>query len=357
MSVGSKNTDSKQVKNHEPPISINSTATPCPTLLYVPIVLGNEKCLAMLDSGSGVSVISLEMLLKANPTAAIKHTPISLVAANNTRIEVVGQCGIKINFGPFKKKLCFIVVESSLSHPVILGSDWMLGAKADIIMSNRTICLPGHQPIAFTVASSNTRSHSIAAIKTDRPITLYPAYLQSFEAGTGGLVTCKVKGMKVPDGSIVCIPTAEEQLDIALTCSNNLVKVPFANALNTETSLWPNAPIARAMLFSEEEIEHEEETSVNSTSTMPHENPIPVSPIERYKYLKEQLDSMNIPEQHRPTIEEMIKEFHDVFSCSKYDIGKTSILEMDIETDGTICYTNQYPFLTKNLQMQKSKKC
>ena len=149
--------------------------------------------------------------------------------------------------------------------------------------------------------------------------------------------------MKVPDGSIVCIPTAEDQLDIALTSSENCVKLPFANFLKEEITLWPNEPLAKAIIFSPNDIEKPQVASVNTSTVSNQEDQIPTEPKERFRYLKQQLDKMEIPDEHRETLENLIEEYHDVFSCGKYDIGKTTLLEMEVETDGTICHTSQYP--------------
>ena len=65
--------------------------SPCPTLLFIPVAIRNESYTAMLDSGSAVSIMSLDTLLKTHPHVTINPTPITLVAANNTTIEVVGQ--------------------------------------------------------------------------------------------------------------------------------------------------------------------------------------------------------------------------------------------------------------------------
>ena len=105
-----------------------------------------------------VSIMSVETLLKAHPHASIRSTPITLIAANNTTIEVVGQCRIRLNFGKVSLRVQFIIVDSPLSHPIILGSDWIVGVKADIIMSDKSIRLPDHLPIEFTVAFIGTKS-------------------------------------------------------------------------------------------------------------------------------------------------------------------------------------------------------
>ena len=346
--------DIKLEKDYAPPTnaahisSTTSNQAPCPTLLFIPVTIGKENHTAMLDSGSAVSIMSIDTLLKAHPHASIRSTPITLIAANNTTIEVVGQCRIRLNFGKFSLRVQFIIVDSPLSHHIILGSDWIVGMKADIIMSDKTIRLPDHPPIEFTVASIGTKSQNIAAIRTEKPTTLYPAFLQTFEAGTGGIVLCKIKGMKVPDGSIVCIPTPGDQLDIALTSSRNCVKLPFANVLREDITLWPNEPLASAIIFSPEDIEHVQQAPINATIVGNQADQIPTEPMERFNYLKKELDNMEIPEEYRKTMEDIIKEYHDVFSCGKYDIGKSTLLEMDIETDGTICHTGQYPLAISN---------
>ena len=84
----------------------------------------------------------------------------SLVAANNTSIDVAGQYRIRIHFGKFSLRIQFIIVDSPLSHNIIIGSDWIADKKADIIMSDKTIRLPGHPPIKFTAASTETKSHN-----------------------------------------------------------------------------------------------------------------------------------------------------------------------------------------------------
>ena len=140
----------------------NNTDTLCPTLLYVPISIGNEQTTALLDSGSAVSIMSLNSLLKTHPHATVKPTTMSLVAANNTTIDVAGQYRVRIHFGKFSLRVQFIIVDSPLSHHIIIGSDWIVGTKADIIMSDKTIRLPGHPPIKFTAAPTETKSHSIS---------------------------------------------------------------------------------------------------------------------------------------------------------------------------------------------------
>ena len=301
-----------------------------------------------------MSIISLKFLNEKHPNAKIKSTGINLAAANNTKIEVYGQCRIKINFGGFSQKLTFIVVDSPLSHHIILGSDWIVGVKADINMSDSTIKLPGKPSMEVKVASTGTRSHKISAIKAEKSAVLYPAFAQEFEGGTGGLVICKLKGLKIPDGSIVCIETPENQLDLALTCSNNSVKLPFANVLKENITLWPDKPLAKALIVNKEDIDNQPIT-INTTTTQTRKDEIPTDPLDRFTYLKKELDRMDIPEEHRGTLEAIIQEYNDVFSCGKYDIGKTDIMEMNIETDNNICHTNQYPLAISTQEYANSE--
>ena len=121
--------DIKLEKDYAPPTnaahisSTTSNQAPCPTLLFIPVTIGKENHTAMLDSGSAVSIMSIDTLLKAHPHASIRSTPITLIAANNTTIEVVGQCRIRLNFGKFSLRVQFITVDSPLSHHIILGTD------------------------------------------------------------------------------------------------------------------------------------------------------------------------------------------------------------------------------------------
>ena len=236
-------------------------------MLLLPISIGNKQTTTLLDSGSALSIISLDFLLKSNPHITLKPIKINLVAANKTSIQVAGQCRLRINFGKFSLRVPFVVVDSPLSHQVILGSDWIMGTKADIITSDKTIRLPGHPAVEFTTTTMETKSHSITAVTVERPAVLYPAFMQSFEAGTGGIVVCKIKGQKVQDGSVVCIPTPNDQLDIAVTSYRNQVNLPFANFLKEDLTLWPNKPLARAIIFKAEEVEPNYVLPCNATTT------------------------------------------------------------------------------------------
>lgn len=107
----------------------------------VDISLNQVPCVALVDSGSSVSLISEMLAGKLNKgLLRLSKDPIPfLLNSNGERIRVSGKVELELSLGPFTERMQFVVAD--IKHEVILGLDFLLMTSATISFARGKLML------------------------------------------------------------------------------------------------------------------------------------------------------------------------------------------------------------------------
>ena len=107
---------------------------------YVPIVVGNKCCNAMLDSGSTVSLID-QCLLEGSSGVILNSVKQCLVTASGNRMDSMGEVEFEVKIGRLCCSQKFVVV-SSLVENCILGVDFLVQHRVTLDFSTKSVTGP-----------------------------------------------------------------------------------------------------------------------------------------------------------------------------------------------------------------------
>lgn len=106
----------------------------------IEVVIHNKlKQEALIDTGSSVNIISQDLLNKLKAIYSrvqVKECEIQCRTASKTKMEILGQCVLKVKISKFTWKVLFLV-SKTLSYPIILGSEFIhkSGMVVDLLNS------------------------------------------------------------------------------------------------------------------------------------------------------------------------------------------------------------------------------
>ena len=82
-----------------------------------------------------------------------------------------------------------------------------------------------------------------------------------------------------------------------------------------------------------------EEDNVTEVFQQQGEKKVITSPADIDMHWKVELQDANVSEEHQNAFQELCKEFKDIFSVDSSDIGKTPLVEMEIDTRDSLPIT------------------
>ncbi|CAG2248036.1 unnamed protein product [Mytilus edulis] len=101
----------------------------------------NLKIAALVDTGSSINVISQQLFNSIPEThkSWVNSTSEKIVLANNQSVNIIGVSRIKIQI-PQGKHWILVHVFSQTSHPLLLGTDYLVSKKIMLDFSKLTVC-------------------------------------------------------------------------------------------------------------------------------------------------------------------------------------------------------------------------
>ncbi|CAC5405276.1 unnamed protein product [Mytilus coruscus] len=109
--------------------------------IYLPVQILNLKIAALVDTGSSINVISQQLFNSIPEThkSWVNSTSEKIVLANNQSVNIIGVSRIKIQI-PQGKHWILVHVFSQTSHPLLLGTDYLVSKKIMLDFSKLTVC-------------------------------------------------------------------------------------------------------------------------------------------------------------------------------------------------------------------------
>ena len=163
--------DSSETKQKPSPIYFSPTNSPAP--IHINVQVNQKRHLAIVDTGSAVTIISQHLLKKINHEGLV-FTKKLHQSANSTSIEIIGEIQLEIQIQGHKT-IIVADVATNLVTDLLLGNDWIGGNNVIIDSPQQQILVTnGHRRILATAPFTQSPHYQMPVLLTNE-ITL-PAY-------------------------------------------------------------------------------------------------------------------------------------------------------------------------------------
>ena len=309
-----------------------------------PTKVGSTLCNALIDTGATKSYMSESYYktLQLNSICSVVNTCVRSATGSNLSPLGIVNCPLKLGKTTFNND--FIVCQN-LARPLILGKDFLMKnhitvkyaengkcilnfqqeemvATLDItnnpqLKTSTSVLLPG-RTLAVIQVNSELTTEQIGQIYEVRPDEmLYEKYpniyvvLMIHNADTYipdtvpmVIINFSTDDISIPKGEIMSF-LQNQSIDIS--------------EIRTETSTEPS-PIGIGELIVKEDSQNQEEKKFI------------MSPADIEVHRKTNLQDADVSDEHKNAFKELCHEFKDIFSVDSGDIGKTPLVEMEIDT-------------------------
>ena len=309
-----------------------------------PTKVGSTLCNALIDTGATRSCMSEAYYQKLHLNKICLLSNIHVRSATGSNLSPLGIVDCTFELGKTAFTSDFIVCKN-LTRPLILGRDFLMRNQVTVrysedrkcildyhqeeliasleienkpqLRATASVLLPG-RTLAVIQVNSNLepeQSGQIYEIKPNDSLLeehpnlyivpmLYNVNTYTTESVPMVLINFSVDDISFSKGEIVGF-LQNQSLDIS--------------EIRTETSTEPSPIII-------------EEDNVTEVFQEQGEKKFITSPADIEVHQKVELQDADVSEEHQNAFKELCKEFKDIFSVDSSDIGKTPLVEMEIDT-------------------------
>ena len=309
-----------------------------------PTKVGTTLCNALIDTGATRSCMSETYYRKLQLNKIHILSNIHVRSATGSNLSPLGIVNCTFELGKTEFKSDFIVCKN-LTRPLILGQDFLMRNQVTVRYSEDGKCildyqqqeliasleiedkpqlrattsmqLPGRTLAVIQVNSNLEPEQSGQIYEIEPNVTLFEEYpnlyivpmlhnvdIYTTESVPLVLINFSVDDISLSKGEIMGF-LQNQSLDIS--------------EIMTETSTEPSPIII-------------EEDNVTKVFQEQGEKKFITSPADIEVHQKVELQDADVSEEHQNAFKELCKEFKDIFSVDLSDIGKTPLVEMEIDT-------------------------
>ena len=325
-----------------------------------PTKIGTSICNALIDTGATKSCIREKYYQQLPSIKMQKLKNISVKSAMGSNLTPLGMIHCSFELGKIKFHSNLIVCRN-LTQPLILGRDFLLQHHITVCYAADGKCILDYQQQEL-VASIDIEdkpqlnmTHSVTTPGRTLAIVCICNNLDPNQSGSlYEIEPCDMLNEKYPD---LCIIPMIHNVDVHRTEHLPLVVINFASddvylskgetmgfmqiqslgisEIMTETSTEPSSIIYEdddKEVLNMQEGEFEKENVDKKFIT---------SPADVEVHRKVELRDADITDEHRKAFKDLCTEFSDIFSTDSGDIGKTPLLEVEIDTGDSLPITQK----------------
>ena len=317
-------------------------------------------CNALIDTGTTKSCISERYYQQLPSTKMQKLKNISVKSAMGSNLTPLGMIHCSFELGKIKFNSNLIVCRN-LTRPLILGRDFLLQHHITVHYAADGKCILDYQQHEL-VASIDIEdkpqlnmTHSVTI--PGRTLAIICVYNNLDPNQSGSLYEiepCDMLNEKYPN---LCVIPMIHNIDVHRTEHLPLVVINFASddiyllkgetmgfmqiqsleisEIMTETSTEPSSIIYED---DDKEVLNKQEEEVEKESL---EKKFITSPADIEVHRKVELQDADITDEQRKAFKDLCTEFIDIFSTDSGDIGKTPLLEVEIDTGDSLPITQK----------------
>ena len=308
----------------------------------IPVAFGQTRCNVLIDTGAMKSCMSQTFYQQLMlPTMRNIYT-YQVKSATGSNLCPMGITGCEFKIGDRGYKTDFVVCKN-LTRPCILGIDFLrkhnifagwtaegkfkLISQQEFLVESLEVLMDG--PMIYNKQGITVPGRRLAVIKVSIAMD-ETMDGQMFEVKPNFLLTNE-------HPNLVIIPmlhqvTGEKQEYIPLTLLNLAEdEVVFLKKGEILGHLEP-CPITIEEIVKEDWSDSEESNGEEESYELPLKKKFITSPAEVNTHRRVNLQDAQISAKYREQFKQLCKEFEDIFSKDSTDIGKTSLITMDIDT-------------------------
>ena len=317
-----------------------------------PTKMGTTVCNALIDTGATRCCISEEYYRKLQLTKIHLLQNVNVRSATGSNLAPIGLVNCTFVLGDTTFNCDFIVCKN-LTRPLILGRDFLIQNHISVRYSENGKCILDHKQQELVASVSvETKPHlSLANSMTLPGRTLAVVHInnnlspeqsgQLYEIEPNYLLTNEYPNLYIiPMIHNVDIHKTEDVPLVVINLSTDSVylskgeimgfmqsKSLDISEITTETSTEPS-PI---LLEEDNDIEGLKEQKKEITLEYTKKKFI-TSPTDIDVHRKVDLQDAEVTEEQQKAFKELCDEYKDIFSTDSSDIGKTPLIEMEIDT-------------------------
>ena len=317
---------------------------------YLEIQLGTKKILALLDSGCEQSVIGRNLIRKI----PLEPTREKLSTADGTDVPLLGETTIEFLVSGFQTK-CRVVV-SEVIDELILGIEWLQTNQCVWDFGSNSFAIEGHKGRLRCKKTSK----SVRRILVQDEIEIPGWHTQEVPVliSRSSLNNEKLNwglSSKMTDPDILIASAIYDSDKIQSVCRiMNMSDLP--KRLKKGSELGEVEPVKlmefdKQTEFKSRKVEVEEapldlrritgsesscrtESAKETSATDSRSGPTTSMKPESADFIKEMFDkiALDLTEDQRQQVEELLQENKEIFSTSEFDLGRTNLVRHTIDT-------------------------
>ena len=325
-----------------------------------PTKIGTLMCNALIDRGATKSCIS-EKYYQQLPSMKIQCLKnISVKLAMGSNLTPLGMINCSFELGKIRFNSNLIVCKN-LMRPLILGRDFLMQNHITVHYAEDGKCILDYQQHKL-IASIDVEdkphlnmTHSVTL--PGRTLAIVCVY-NNLDPNQSGYIyeiePCSNLNEKYPN---LCVIPVIHNVDVHKTEHIPLVVINFASdeiylskgetmgfmqiqsldisEITTEASTEPSSIIFED---DDKEVLNKQEGEVSKESL---EKRFITSPTDIEVHRKVELQDADITDEQQKAFKDLYTEFNDIFSTDSSDIGKTPLLEVEIDTSDSLPITQK----------------
>ncbi|KAK3086913.1 hypothetical protein FSP39_025347 [Pinctada imbricata] len=290
--------------------------------LYIKGTVGEIEVHFTMDTGSSKTILSSrvynQMEQHRKPSLGGK---IKLKGAGGKDIPVLGAANFEMTMGSLKISWRMIVAD--IEDDVLLGIDLLQADKADLLLSQGIVRIHGHSIPYYGSRRRGTLRLVETCIVPSLGEVVVPGFVDR------DMETCDQGRDLVFEPSTEFMEKNSVLVASAIVNTVNRVTVPIRilNPTEQDVKLYPETMIGEmesCEVFDFDDV-NKEEITVQTTK----EDNIP----EHLKELYEE-SIVNLKKEEREKFREFLWKFQDTFSRHEWDLGQTTLINHEINTEG-----------------------
>ena len=308
----------------------------------IPVAFGQTRCNVLIDTGAMKSCMSQTFYQQLMfPTMRSINT-YQVKSATGSNLCPMGVTGCQFKIGDKGYKTDFVVCKN-LIRPCILGIDFLrkhnifagwtaegkfkLISQQEFLVESLEVLMDG--PVIYNKQGITIPGRKLAVIKVSIEMDKTMDG-QMFEVRPNFLLTNE-------HPNLIIMPmlhqvTGEKQEYIPLTLLNLAEDEAVYLKKGEILGHLEPCPITIEEIVKEDWSNSEESDGEEESSELPLKKKFITSPAEVNTHRKINLQDAQVSAKYRKQFRQLCKEFEDIFSRDSTDIGKTSLITMDIDT-------------------------
>ena len=308
----------------------------------IPVAFGQTRCNVLIDTGAMKSCMSQTFYQQIMlPTMRSIYT-YQVKSATGSNLCPMGIIGCEFKIGDRGYKTDFVVCKN-LTRPCILGIDFLrkhnifadctaeekfkLISQQEFLVESLEVLMDG--PMIYNKQGITVPGRKLAVIKVS---------IEMDETMDGQMFEVKPNFLLTNEHpNLVIMPmlhqtTGEKQDYIHLTLLNLAEDEAIYLKKGEILGHLEPCPITIEEIVKEDWSDSEESDGEKESSELPLEKKFITSPAEVNAHRRVNLQDAQVSAKYREQFRQLCKEFEDIFSKDSTDIGKTSLITMNIDT-------------------------